>query len=218
MATEALNELPETTTLPAPTQLKADAEGWARDATTRLGDDYAKIVRALQALDGALETLQGTLPAPSGTRLVFDQDTAPTGWTRDTAGALNDRVLRIVTGARVHGGSWTISGLTVQGHALTVAELAAHNHAVTGAPGITDPGHMHTSNAAAAATAQGPNEPVDVAIPQVQNTSANATGITATVGTLSTTNTGSGSAHTHGFAADGAWRPLHRDMIVASKD
>lgn len=188
MATEALNELPETTSLPEPTQLKVDAEGWARGATTRLGDDYAKIVRALQALDGALETLQGTLPAPSGTRLVFDQDAAPTGWTRDTAAALNDRVLRIVTGARAHGGSWTISGLTVQGHTLTIAEM---------------PGHNHNYNDAFAGAGIGGN----VTGGGNQGNPAGLTGVA-----------GGDSAHTHGLSADGNWRPLHRDMIVASKD
>src|SRR5437762_12577929 len=51
---------------------------------------------------------------PSGTRMLFDNDTAPTGWTRDTT--INDVVITLVSGARVHGGSWTISGLTMNSH------------------------------------------------------------------------------------------------------
>lgn len=46
---------------------------------------------------------------PAGTRMLFDQDSAPTGWTRDTG--INDRVVNIVSGSRVHGGSWTITGM-----------------------------------------------------------------------------------------------------------
>jgi hypothetical protein len=49
-----------------------------------------------------------------GTRTIFDQDSAPTSWTRDTS--VDDRVIRIVSGALVHGGSWTISGLSEAAH------------------------------------------------------------------------------------------------------
>jgi hypothetical protein len=63
----------------------------------------------------------------SGTRIgAFDQDSAPTGWTRDAV--INDKVIRIVTGARSDGGSWTISGLSVDSHVLSIAEMPAHNH------------------------------------------------------------------------------------------
>jgi len=40
-----------------------------------------------------------------GTRMSFNQDTAPTGWTKDTSAALNDSIMRIVTGAVGVGGS-----------------------------------------------------------------------------------------------------------------
>lgn len=47
----------------------------------------------------------------SGTKMVFHQAAAPTGWTQDTA--LNDRVLRVVSGAGgANAGSWTVSGLS----------------------------------------------------------------------------------------------------------
>ncbi|MDD3493692.1 MAG: hypothetical protein PHZ19_09385 [Candidatus Thermoplasmatota archaeon] len=64
---------------------------------------------------------------PSGTKMLFAQAAAPTGWTQDTS--VNDRVLRVVSGSGGGtGGSWTLSGLTVDGHALTIAEMPAHTH------------------------------------------------------------------------------------------
>ena len=40
---------------------------------------------------------------PSGTRLVFHNSSAPTGWTRDTS--INDTALRVVSGSTGSGGS-----------------------------------------------------------------------------------------------------------------
>ncbi len=63
---------------------------------------------------------------PQGTKMLFMQASAPTGWTQDTS--LNDRVLRLVSGSGgVTGGSWTLSGVTVDGHSLTGAEMN-HSH------------------------------------------------------------------------------------------
>ena len=44
-----------------------------------------------------LQNLQGVLSAPSGTRMLFQQATAPTGWTTDATH--NDKALRIVNGS-----------------------------------------------------------------------------------------------------------------------
>lgn len=62
---------------------------------------------------------------PAGTRMLFDQDSAPNGWTRDTT--INDRVTRIVSGARApNAGTWTISGITLgAGASITVDLLPA---------------------------------------------------------------------------------------------
>jgi hypothetical protein len=74
-----------------------------------------------------------TIPAiPSGTRMTFNQTTAPTGWTKDTTAGLNDSIMRIVTGAVSSGGSQaftTWNGLTATGaHTLITAEMPAHTH------------------------------------------------------------------------------------------
>lgn len=81
---------------------------------------------------------------PAGTRLIFDQDTAPTGWTRDVTNA-NDRMIRIVTGTRTHGGSWDQGDHVhnIGAHAHTMSDhkhkMGDHAHSV--------PTHTHTTQA-----------------------------------------------------------------------
>jgi len=152
------------------------------------------------------------VPFPSGTRMLFDQDTPPTGWTRDITSTLDDRCVRIVIGTRApDGGSWTISGLT----------QASHDHGGTASAG----GHQHSSTVchtgvAAYATAVASN-PYGLA-PAL---SMGDEGAFAQWTTRNPNLTNSAGAHTHTLTAEapaissnGTWRPLYRDVIVASKD
>ena len=76
---------------------------------------------------------------PAGTRMVFQQTSAPTGWTKDTTAAINNSALRFVTGTAGSGGSVAfttafasqavtgtngVSGSTT----LTTAQMPSHNH------------------------------------------------------------------------------------------
>lgn len=75
----------------------------------------------------------GQQPAfPSGTRLAFQQTTAPTGWTKDTAAAINDSILRLVTGTVGSGGSTAFSSFNGQSATgattLSTAQMPSHNH------------------------------------------------------------------------------------------
>jgi hypothetical protein len=180
-----------------------------RDGTEEMEDDLTlanntPTVDEHAASKKYVDDLIATAGLESGARIFFDQDAAPTGWTRDTG--INDRVIRIVSGARAHGGSWTISGLTgastnttaggtVAGVSLSIAQLAAHTHPLV--------------------------------LKSTGSFSISGFGTKATPG--STGGAGSGSSHTHGFTGIGhnhpisvshtpGWRPLHRDVIVASKD
>lgn len=68
-------------------------------------------------------------PIPSGTKMLFAQSSAPTGWTFVSEN--NDRVLinqSTVGNGGTTGGSWTISGISVDGHTLTTAEMPSHAH------------------------------------------------------------------------------------------
>ena len=80
--------------------------------------------------------------APNGTRMLFYQSSAPTGWNQITS--VNDRVIRVVSGpGGSTGGSWSISGLNVLGHTLSVSEMPSHDH--TGSTS-TDGYHSHSGS------------------------------------------------------------------------
>lgn len=76
---------------------------------------------------------------PVGTRMVFQQTTPPTGWTKETGSAYDDASLKVVTGAVATSGSTAYSSVftsrtftgTVGGTTLTVSQLPAHTHTDT---------------------------------------------------------------------------------------
>jgi len=94
--------------------------------------------------------LTGIASFASGTKMVFYQASAPTGWTQDTATALSNTVMSIVTGTGGGTGGSTsyfssflattnksgtdtapvtgsVAG-TVGGHTLSTPEIASHTH------------------------------------------------------------------------------------------
>jgi len=91
-----------------------------------------------------LATLSGARLFPSGTKLWFYQNTAPSGWTIDTTPA--DAVLAVKGGS----GAYNVSGGSQAGtwtqpdHTLTTAEIPAHTHTaycpVAGPEGVWSPG------------------------------------------------------------------------------
>jgi hypothetical protein len=99
---------------------------------------------------GALPTFQAAAGGfPAGTRMSFQQTSAPTGWTKDTTAAINDSILRLATGTVTSGGvtafsTWnaqTATGATT----LSTAQIPSHTHTFTkvtgseaGASGILD--------------------------------------------------------------------------------
>jgi hypothetical protein len=68
----------------------------------------------------------------SGTKMVFFQASAPTGWTQDTTH--NDKVMRVVsgTGAGTGGSVGFTSASAVAGHAQIEAEMPKHYHQMRG--------------------------------------------------------------------------------------
>lgn len=78
----------------------------------------------------------------AGTRLIFAQTTAPTGWTKDTTN-YNNHALRVVTGTASTGGtvdfttafasqavsgSVSLSGGSVGAYTLTTTDIPSHSH------------------------------------------------------------------------------------------
>jgi hypothetical protein len=141
---------------------------------------------------------------PAGTKMLFAQAAAPSGWTQVTT--LNDYALRVVsgTGAGTHGtvGLSTFISDGALGHTLTLAE------APTGQYTLNDPKHDHNitnvgqinfygiSGGGAGYYVPGSNKLTDLA----------STGITLT-------DNAGGGAHTHALA-----NLQYLDLIQASKN
>jgi len=177
--------------------------------------------------------LTGVQPFPNGTLMLFQQTSAPTGWTKQTDH--NNKALRCVSGAAGSGGSVTFtnaftsrSGLgTVAGTTLSTTQIPSHTHVVT------DPGHGHTGTANAVgdhAHTYGANaEDLGPGAGGV----GNPTGSTSTGGAgahshslsingnttgISIQNSGSGGSHNHGFALTMDFAVQYVDLIIAAKD
>lgn len=161
--------------------LRADMAVLQADVNTAEGD--------ITALEASVDDINTKKPRMDvGTKAVFFQAAAPTGWTQDTS--VNDRVLRLVnsTGAGT-GGSWTITGFAVQGHALTTDQIPSHTH--------TDNYMVSTTAYFSGGTFQGYS--------------------IGPAGTTTTGATGGGQEHTHGIAHTPGWRPAYADVIVCSR-
>jgi len=155
------------------------------------------VVNVTGAVSGVIGTTVGT-PAggvEAGTKQVFHQSAAPTGWTKLTATgtgdtAIGDVALRCVTGNITNGVGGTVAMTTafasqaVASHVVATNEMPAHTHQFAAAPAC-----VAGCDQARQGTAPGP------------------------LGT--TTSTGGGGGHTH-TAIDLAVKYV--DVIVASKD
>jgi hypothetical protein len=125
-------------------------------------------VTGTTALTGAVTIAGSAIDAfPSGTKMLFQQSTAPTGWTKDTTH--DNKALRVVTGSTSSGGSVnfttafaskavsgtignTTAGGTVGGTSLTAAQLPSHNHTGSGTTGNNNVGHTHTYSSSVSGT------------------------------------------------------------------
>ena len=137
------------------TKLDGIAAGAQVNVGTNLGSSGTGATRTITSSTGANTSIAysaadvGAFPAnniPSGTKMLFAQTTAPTGWTKDTTH--NNKALRVVSGTAGSGGSInfttafanrtvtnTAAGGTVAGRTLSVAQMPAHNHRVDHAAG-----------------------------------------------------------------------------------
>jgi hypothetical protein len=167
-----------------------------------------------------------TTPAhtfPSGTRMFFQQSTAPVGWTKEATH--NNKALRLVSGSVSSGGSQNFSTVfgksATDGHTLTEKQIPAHNHTVN-----TGGGHGHTlkttwynwskaaqarnwSNTTTASPGISRNY-YPIPLSTINNTSA----ITGGSHSHTTKDAGSGNSHSHSMDI----RVKYLDVILAVKD
>jgi hypothetical protein len=152
---------------------------------------------------GALPTFQtagGGGGFPSGTLMLFQQTSAPTGWTKQTTH--DNKALRVVSGSASSGGSVAfttafasqgVSG-TVGSTTLSTSQIPSHSHNVTAITGTCGGGG-------------------DSGIAGYNGVSA----INTT--TFSTAAAGSGGSHNHSFSGTAINLAVsYVDLIIASKD
>ena len=192
--------------------------------------------KTLLTTDGDGSNLTGVNPFPSGTKMVFYQASAPTGWTKDTT--QNDKALRVVSGT---------GGGTGGTHAMSSPPSTSHTH--TG-PSHTHstPAHSHTHTLSAGAhtlsTSEMPSHDHDIKQGYTSSGTAieggNSAKQIATTNTTAIQNTGGGGSHSHslsgsitsggsGTSGSGgtgatsssgptAFAPQYIDVIVCSKN
>ena len=202
---------------------------------------------ALKAYNSSLSTPAWQLVGgfPSGTKMLFQQETAPTGWTKETS-TIDNHALRVTTGTPgiVSGNqdftdvftTQTIAGV-VADTTLTEDQMPQHKH------GIVNDAHEHTTGAASKSltgthavgvvgTLRATGIFSDLGRPgniregadtdngrtiSIDADHTHTAGSTTVTSTIQ--NTGSSDAHTHGFAGTSLNLAVNYvDVIVATKD
>ena len=136
--------------------------------------------------------------------MVFNQTSAPTGWTKDTTASLNDSIMRIVTGTVASGGATAFSTFNGQSSVgattLTLSQLPSHNHA-----GIVQLFKGNTTGSQSA--------PIDTSD---LKTIATGSAAWTNVGNASIrlASEGSGGSHTHTITTN----IKYNDFIICQKD
>lgn len=180
----------------------------------KAADDQVYVI----GLDG------GELTAPSGTRMPFQQNTAPTGWTKDATAGLDNSAFRMVTTTTAtSGGTVLFSTLyartTTDAVTLVQANLPSVNFNVSAAS-VSGATHNHSltspiqdGGANYSATGGGviPTRSVSQSLP------SSSTGSTDPGGSVSGQTAASGGSSTS-FSPAIDMRVRFVDMIVASKD
>ena len=179
---------------------------------------------------------------PSGTRMLFQQSSAPTGWTKVTTG-VNNMALRVVTGntgivsseqpfSSVFT-SKTTSG-TVQSHTLTNSEMPYHSH------GGQDTGHSHSITTSSLTGGFNPGTHADIGATgvfrdagnigsreghdarngrRVEMNASHAHSCYSSKASISISGNGGSRGHSHGYSGGSLNLKINYvDVIVAQKD
>ena len=148
---------------------------------------------------------------PAGTRMLFQQSAAPTGWTKETNSAYNDKALRLVTGDvvnKTNGKAFTTCMATGRGTANATQGGTIANATATGSLSKTKAGG---TNAKVAQGGSVGNKALSVAMLAKHNHFMWKSGSRGSTGYFlnslsnannqdcNTGNTGSGSNHNHSF-------------------
>lgn len=194
-----------------------DAATGAPAGEFRIGIDGAKIAfqgrnsadtgwEDLLAFDDAttgIATIAGELTSgwenlPEGVRCIFEQASAPTGWTQVTeidGDSITDRCIRVVGSASSGGdvgGSWSMEGWSLS---------------LSGGP--ADHTHVYSFNT---------STPTAIVLTGVAATYYARYDHKHTVTITTGIRSAGEDTHTHDLTNDGTWRPEYVDILVASRD
>jgi hypothetical protein len=154
-------------------------------------------------------TTMTTVVFPAGTAMLFQQTSAPTGWTKSTT--YNDYAIRITNGTASTGGSSAfstcfanqtptinVSGLSAGATTLTTAQIPSHLHTLLTTYAVNTGGCFSTQNWA--------------------NTSGSSSG-----STLNSGNTGGGGSHSHSLSGSATSSAItlnvtYANVIICSKN
>ena len=139
--------------------------------------------------------LTGVEPFASGTKMVFYQASAPTGWTQDTAAALSDAAFRVTTGSGAGTGGSDTFQTTFTGSKATEQKNLPVSGSVSGSVGNTtlSTPQIASHDHGIGRNAQN-NPPADTLAGNVMN---NPAGFNFRTG-----DTGGGGNHTHPFSGN----------------
>ena len=165
---------------------------------------------------------------PSGTKMLFQQSAAPTGWTKDTTH--DNKALRVVSGAAGSGGSvafttafgsQTVSGSTssvaaggtVGGTAITIAQMPLHGHPFRAAYVFANSVGANTTGGFLTNLSSSSQAAFTGAVSDNQGQQIGGEG-----GGQTHTHTFTGTAHSHTFSSTIDLSVQYVDLIIATKD
>lgn len=173
-------------------------------------------ISTITGLQTALDAAAAEIP--SGTRMLFQQTAAPTGWTKETNATYDEAAIRLQTGTVTTGGSvnfatafasqtpsGTIGNTTATGTVgnttLTLAQIPAHTHdsGTLAGTAASAGAHTHTVGFNNVGTAGGVVNEVGGTDGTVTTSSSGAHTHTVSVTSGATGSAGSGSSHNHSF-------------------
>lgn len=156
--------------------------------------------------DATSQTTTG-VEIPTGTLMLFQQTSAPTGWTKQTTH--NDKALRVVSGTASSGG--TSAFTTVFANQTPTINTSGLSAGATTLSTTQMPSHTHGSVLSSTTVYAGPHREPDVS---------------ANYGFTYTANTGAaggGGSHTHSVSGSATSSAItlnvqYVDLIIASKN
>lgn len=146
--------------------------------------------------DATTQTTAASSAFPAGTLMLFQQTSAPTGWTKQTTH--NDKALRVVSGTASSGGSVGFSTAM----ATPAVDTSGLSAGATTLATTQIPSHAHSYTSPAYGGANGSSV-------QYANTTGDTTGAA-----------GGGGSHTHSLSgsATATINVQYVDLIIASKN